>query len=97
MAEIYSLMESGAPTGTKYVRGLAYFLAIGPHLFFIRTQSLTPEHIRAYIEWLLKTQPGGLGSGDSISLESKFDKSVVGGNIGEIKALKVGGPSDVTP
>lgn len=93
MAEIYSLMESGAPTGTRYVRGLAYFLAIGQHIFFIRTQSLTPEHIRTYIEWLLKTQPGGLGSSDSISLESKFDKSVVGGNIGEIKALKVGGPS----
>ena len=46
MAEIYSLMESGAPTGTRYVRGLAYFLAIGQHLFFIRTQSLTPEHIK---------------------------------------------------
>ena len=93
MAEIYSLMESGAPTGTRYVRGLAYFLAIGQHLFFIRTQSLTPEHIRTYIDWLLKTQPGGLAPSDSISLESKFDKSVVGGNIGEIKALKVGGPS----
>lgn len=93
MAEIYSLMESGAPKGTRYVRGLAYFLAVGQHLFFIRTQSLTPEHMRQYIEWLLKASPGGLPPDGSIALESKFDKSVVGGNIGEIKALKVGGPS----
>ena len=93
MAEIYSLTEQGAPFGSRYVRGLAYFLAIGQHLFFIRTQSLTPKNIELYFEWLLKTSPTGLSNNSSVDFASKFDKSVLGDDIGEVKALRVSGPS----
>lgn len=93
LAEIYDLTEKGAPKGMQYVRGLAYFLAVGNHLFFIRTQSLTPTHIQSYIDWLLKAAPGAVPPAAPIQLESKFDRSVMGGNIGEIKALKVSGPT----
>jgi hypothetical protein len=60
LAEIYDLTEKGAPTGMHYIRGLAYFLAVGNHLFFIRTQSLTPAHLQSYIEWLLKAVPSAV-------------------------------------
>jgi hypothetical protein len=101
LAEIYDLTERGAPKGMHYVRGLAYFLAVGNHLFFIRTQSLTPTHIQSYIEWLLKVAPGAVPPAAPIHIESKFDRSAMGGNIGDIKALRVSGPSfpqmSVTP
>lgn len=93
MAEIYSLTESGAPDGTRYVRGLSYFLIMGSHFFFIRTQSLNPNHIKEYFEWLLTNSSEDLGPDGTISMESKFDRSVVGENIGEVKALRVTGPS----
>jgi hypothetical protein len=93
LAEVYSLMEESAPRGSKYVRGLAYFLAIGNHLFFIRTQSLVQETIEAYINWLLRQGVSGLGADDSMELSSQFDKSALAGDIGDIRSLRVGGPT----
>lgn len=93
LAEIYSLTEQGAPTGSRYVRGLAYFLAVGDHLFFIRTQSLVPEAIDTYLKWLLTMGKGGLDPSHPIDFESQFDKAALGGDIGDVKALRVSGPS----
>jgi len=93
MAEIYDILESGAPAGTKYIRGLSYFLAVGNHFFFLRTQSLNEQHIHSYIEWLLRTDPAKVPTSASVALESKIDPSISAKDIGEIKALRVSGPS----
>lgn len=93
LAEIYSLSEAGAPAGSKYVRGLCYFLAIGNHLFFIRNQSLTPEHLNDYFAWLLTLQPDGLAPDSKPDFQSRFDRAAIGGNIGDVKALRVSGPA----
>lgn len=92
MAEIYSLTEATAPKGSQYVKGLTYFIAIGNHLFFIRNQSLTYQHIEIYLAWLIEIGPKGLSNGPP-SFQSKFDKSAYAGDIGDIRALRVHGPS----
>lgn len=91
LAEIYDILESGAPEGTRYIRGLSYFLAINNHFFFVRTQSLNEEHIQGYIDWLLRTQP--MPADAKTLLEAKIDPSISAKDIGEIRALRVGGPA----
>jgi len=92
IAEIYALTEKAAPKGSRYVKGLTYFLIVGNHLFFIRTQSLTYSHIERYIAWLVLHGGAGLGGPDP-DFKSKFDKSAFAGDIGDIQALRVSGPS----
>ncbi|MBR9971894.1 hypothetical protein KEC16_09215, partial [Magnetospirillum sp. J10] len=53
VAEIFSLNERSAPQGAQFVRGMIYWLAIGSHLFFVKTQSMTAEHLKDYLGWLL--------------------------------------------
>ncbi len=93
LAEIYELLESGAPEGTKYIRGLSYFLVIGNHFFFIRTQSLNEAHVQTYIDWLLRTDPKVVPQGATTLLEARIDPSISAKDIGEIKALRVSGPN----
>lgn len=93
LAEIYDLLESGAPEGTKYIRGLCYFLAIGDHFFFIRTQALNENHIQAYVDWLLRTDPKLVPAEAVTPLEARIDPSISPKDIGEIKALRISGPS----
>lgn len=100
VAEIYDLTEKAAPAGSRYVKGLTYFLSISNHLFFLRTQSLTYDHLEKYIEWLIIQGGAGLAAGTA-SFKSKFDKSVFAGDIGDVQALRVSGPSfpqmNITP
>lgn len=92
IAEIYALTEQTAPKGSRFVKGLAYFIAIGNHLFFIRTQSLTDKLIERYLVWFLTSGGANLGGGDP-DFRSKFDSSVYAGDIGDIQALRISGPS----
>jgi len=93
LAEIYDLLESGAPDGTKYVRGLCYFLAVDDHFFFLRTQAMNENHIQAYIDWLFRTDPTIAPAGSSTVLEARIDPSISAKDVGDIKALRVSGPS----
>lgn len=93
LAEIYDILESGAPEGTRYVRGLCYFLVIKNHFFFVRTQSLNEEHIQAYVDWLLRTIVGAIPPQAVTALEARIDPSISAKDIGEIKALRVSGPA----
>ncbi len=92
-AEVYSLKEQGAPAGTQYIRGMAYFLVVGNHLFFVRTHALTPLNIHAFLEWLIRLGPHLGKAGQSVLFESQLDRSVVGDKLGDVRALRVGGPT----
>jgi hypothetical protein len=83
-AQIFNLEERIAPAGSQFVRGLAYWLSISNHLFFVKTQSMTPEHIRLYLEWLVKS-PG-------LVLQAEFDRAQIGGgDIGDIRTVRISG------
>lgn len=92
-ATVYDLEESEAPTGSQFIRGLAYWLAINNHVFFVKTNLMTPDLIRLYLDWLLKTRGGVVDSSLSFALNAEFDKTATAGDIGEIKNLRVSGKS----
>jgi hypothetical protein len=90
-AEIFNLQDRSAPRNAQFIRGMAYWLAIGNHLFFVKTQSMTAENLRQYIEWLLKTRSALLHPSVEMNLQAEFDRSQLGGDIGEITSLRVSG------
>lgn len=92
-ATIYDLEESEAPTGSQFIRGLAYWLAIGNHVLFVKTHSMTPELLRLYIDWLLKTRGAVIDLALAFELNAEFDKTATAGDIGEIRNLRVSGKS----
>jgi hypothetical protein len=47
--------------------------------------------LRQYIEWLLKQASSALPSSANVKLQAEFDRATVGGDIGEIKSLRVSG------
>lgn len=92
-AEIFNLAERSAPSGSKFIRGLGYWITIGNHLFFVKTQSMTAQFIHTYIEWLLKTRTSTIPQGAIFKLQAEFDKTQVTGDIGDITSLRVSGKS----
>jgi hypothetical protein len=92
-ATVYDLEEAEAPTGSQFIRGLAYWLAIGNHVLFVKTHSMTPELVRLYIDWLLKTRGAVVDPGLAFELNAEFDKTATAGDIGEIRNLRVSGKS----
>ncbi|MEY9748611.1 hypothetical protein ABIF65_007985 [Bradyrhizobium japonicum] len=90
-AEIFKLQESTAPKNSQFIRGMVYWLCIQDHIFFVKTQSMTAEHLRQYIEWLLKHASSALPSSANVKLQAEFDRATVGGDIGEIRSLRISG------
>lgn len=92
-ATVYDLDEREAPQGSQFVRGLAYWLAIGNHVLFVKTHSMTPELVRLYLDWLLKSRGAVVDPALSFALNAEFDKTATAGDIGEIRNLRVAGKS----
>jgi len=92
-ATVYDLDERLAPHGSQFVRGLAYWIAIGNHVLFVKTHSMTPELVRMYIDWLLKTRGGVMDPGAGFALNAEFDNTATAEDIGEIRNLRVTGKS----
>jgi hypothetical protein len=92
-AQVFSLAEKKAPTGEEFVRGMAYWLAIGNHLFFVKTHGMTADLMHAYLNWLLSNQTNVLPAAVSFILQAEFDKSQVAGDVGDIRSLRVSGRS----
>jgi hypothetical protein len=92
-ATVYDLDEREAPEGSQFIRGLAYWLAIGNHVLLVKTHSMTPELVRQYLDWLLKTRSAVVDPKVSLALNAEFDKTMTAGDIGEIRNLRVTGKS----
>jgi hypothetical protein len=52
---------------------------------------MTAEHLRRYFEWLLKVRSTVFPQSATLTLQGEFDPSQVGGDIGEIRSLRVTG------
>jgi len=90
-AEIFALAEKEAPAGTQFLRGIAYWLVLKNHLFFVKTQSMSPRLLQKYFEWLLKGKSNSWPADLEIVLQAEFDKSKIGGDLGDIRNLRVRG------
>lgn len=91
-ATVYDLNEREAPDGSSFIRGLAYWIAIGNHVLFVKTHSMTPELVRLYLDWLVKLR-GAVDPAMLFALNAEFDKTATAGDIGEIRNLRVAGKS----
>jgi hypothetical protein len=78
-ATLYDLDEQEAPQGSQFVRGLAYWLAIGNHVLFVKTHAMTPELVRQYLDWLLKSRGAVVDPALSFALNAEVDKSATAG------------------
>jgi hypothetical protein len=103
-AEIYALSEKSAPQGSRFLRGLLYWLAIGDHLFFVKLNAISMDNMQDYFSWLLSAGAFGLAPGTAVVFQAEFDPSVVKGDVGDIRNLRLSGkaapqlnvaPSDV--
>jgi hypothetical protein len=92
-AQVFHLQEKTAPKNSQFIRGMTYWLAVGNHLFFVKTQLMSAEYLRQYLEWLVKVRGSAFPKASEFALQTEFDKSQVGGDIGEIKTLRVSGKS----
>lgn len=93
VAEIYDLQERSAPNGSQFIRGLAYWLAIGDHLFFVKTQAMTPDRMHAYFNWLWKERTQSAPIDLTFRLRAELDRSAHAGDVGDIRRLKISGNS----
>jgi hypothetical protein len=91
MAEIYALSERSAPSGSQFLRGLLYWLAISDHLFFVKLNSITSTNMQDYFSWLLNGGASGLSNRTEINFQAEFDPSVVKGDVGDIRNLRIKG------
>lgn len=91
VAEIFDLAETAAPNGSKFIRGMVYWLAISDHFFFVRTSSMTPRLIHSFFEWFSVGATSGYPSGSKLVFQAEFNKSQISGDIGDIKKLRVSG------
>lgn len=90
-AEIFNLQERTAPQNSQFIRGMIYWLVIGNHLLFVKTQSMTADTLRKYLDWLFRVRSTALPASGTMTLQAEFDRSQIGGDIGEIKSLKLSG------
>lgn len=92
-AEIFNLDERFAPQGSQFIRGMGYWLAIGDHFFFIKTQSLSANHVADYMKWLLERSTSMTAKKYLFNLRAEFDRTQLLGDLGDIKKLRVSGIS----
>ncbi len=90
-AVVYDLDEREAPRGSQFIRGLVYWMAIGNHVFFVKTHSMTAELMQQYVDWLLKVRTSTLHADLQFALQAEFDQTLVASDIGEIRSLRVTG------
>ena len=93
LAEIYRLDEREAPRGSQFIRGLAYWMAIGNHLLFVKTQAMNAERIHNYLDWLVKVRAPLLDPAASFKLQAEFDVTAHAGDVGDIRKLRLSGKS----
>lgn len=92
-AVVYDLNEREAPTGSQFIRGLAYWMVIGNHMFFVKTHSMSSDLIHQYINWLLKIKTTTVSSDLNFALQAELDQTQGAGDIGDIRSLRIAGKS----
>ncbi|UWU88166.1 hypothetical protein N2605_17495 [Bradyrhizobium yuanmingense] len=76
--------------GEDYLRGIAYWLVAGNHLFVVQHTSIQTKAFEEYFKALLDGA-GVTAEADKFALRAVFNKTIVGGDLEEITAVEVGG------
>jgi hypothetical protein len=76
--------------GEDYLRGIAYWLIAGNHLFVVQHTSIQTKAFEEYFKALFDLT-GVTTEKQTFGLKAVFNKTVVGGDLEEIMAVEVGG------
>ncbi|MFL9503009.1 hypothetical protein ACJMQP_23370 [Rhodopseudomonas palustris] len=76
--------------GEDYLRGVAYWLVVGDHLFVVQHTSIQTKAFEEYFKMLFD-MTGVTTESETFGLKAVFNKTVVGGDLDEIMAVEVGG------
>lgn len=87
----WAIAEQRAPEGMEYLHGITYWTAIDDHFYQIQHTSLPTKAIEEYFTWLLRDKTGILAPNQYVLLKAEFDREQVGTNLGDVKAIEVGG------
>lgn len=89
------IAERPPADGEDYLRGIAYWLAVGDHFFVIQNISIQNKAFEEYFLSLFRAT-GRLDDSESFALQAVFNKSVVGGDLDEITSVQIGGVASRT-
>lgn len=89
--EAFGVAEQAAPQGSEYLHGISYWLAIGDHVYHIAHSSLPSKALEEYLTWLLRDKAAVIAPDQFVELVSEFDRSQIGGDLGDIRSIEIGG------
>jgi hypothetical protein len=87
----WDIAEQRAPEGTEYLHAISYFMVIRDHVYQIQHAAIQAKALEEYLTWLLRDKTRVIGATHSVQLKSEFDRAQTGDDLGEIKAIEVGG------
>lgn len=76
--------------GEDYLRGVAYWLVAGNHLFVVQHTSIQTKAFEEYFKALFDVT-GITTEAETFGLKAIFNKAIVGGDLEEIMVVEVGG------
>lgn len=82
--------------GEDYLRGVAYWLVTGNHVFVVQHTSIQTKAFEEYFKALLDVA-GVTTPEETFALRAVFNKAIVGGDLEEITAVQVGGILSQSP
>jgi hypothetical protein len=85
------IAEQKAPPGMEYLHGITYWAVIGDHFYQIQHTSLPSKAMEEYLTWMLRDQTKIIGSSHYVELQAEFDREQVGKDLGDIRAIEIGG------
>ncbi len=66
-------------------------MAIGDHFYQIQHSALPARAIEEYLTWLFRDKAKVIGSNHHVELQAEFDREQIGRDLGDIKAIEIGG------
>ena len=87
----FSVAEQAAPQGAEYLHGMAYWLVVSDHVYFIAHPSLSTKALEEYLTWLLRDKASVILPDHFVMLDSEFDRSQFGDDLDDVKSIEVGG------
>lgn len=84
------ISESPASENNEYIKGSAYWLVVGDHVYVVQHVALRTKAFEEYLTWLLR-ETNIVDGNESIVLQSAFDISQIGGDLGNVKSIEIGG------
>lgn len=86
-----TIAEMKAPDGMEYLNGITYWAIFADHFYQIQHVSLQATAMEEYLTWLLRDKATAISANHYVELQVEFDREQVGRDLGDIKAIEVGG------